>query len=243
MSVALAAVTIANELAYASDEECRTLPGSEQTKEKVIQTGAYIQSTAMIADFSQINDIKNHFCAFHPASTDRTRHIESHHFCSHLTEEVQQCVIFSAGDEKDPLANRRLIGIEYIVSERIFKSLPDEEKKYWHSHRYEDRAEEPIMTQLYKTYGKTIHTWQPDIHPDLPIGPPELMMSYTADGQIPTNVVLSRDERCKIDTIEKRKYPSKYLDPNFQTNPKADQFETTGKAVQFVPQEVEVKRN
>lgn len=29
----------------------------------------------------------------------------------------------------------RLIGVEYIISERLFKDLPPEEKKFWHSHR------------------------------------------------------------------------------------------------------------
>ena len=30
-----------------------------------------------------------------------------------------------------------LIGIEYIVSERVFDSLPEAEKPYWHPHNYE----------------------------------------------------------------------------------------------------------
>lgn len=40
-----------------------------------------------------------------------------------------------------------------------------------------DIAEQPAMLELQKTYGKTIHTWAIDIHPDLPLGPPSLMMS------------------------------------------------------------------
>jgi hypothetical protein len=31
----------------------------------------------------------------------------------------------------------RLIGIEYIISRRLYKGLPQEERKYWHSHQYE----------------------------------------------------------------------------------------------------------
>lgn len=30
-------------------------------------------------------------------------------------------------------------GIEYIVSDRIFETLPTEEQKLWHSHAYEVR--------------------------------------------------------------------------------------------------------
>lgn len=27
-----------------------------------------------------------------------------------------------------------MIGVEYIISERLFKTLPEDEKKLWHSH-------------------------------------------------------------------------------------------------------------
>jgi hypothetical protein len=36
--------------------------------------------------------------------------------------------------------NARLIGVEYIISERLFKLLPEEERKYWHSHSYEVKS-------------------------------------------------------------------------------------------------------
>lgn len=34
-----------------------------------------------------------------------------------------------------PASGARLIGIEYIITERLFRELPEEEKKYWHSHQ------------------------------------------------------------------------------------------------------------
>lgn len=36
-------------------------------------------------------------------------------------------------------ANARLIGIEYIISRRLFEGLPEEEKRFWHSHSHEVR--------------------------------------------------------------------------------------------------------
>ena len=33
--------------------------------------------------------------------------------------------------------NARLIGTEYIISDKLFETLPEEEKVYWHSHKYE----------------------------------------------------------------------------------------------------------
>lgn len=60
--------------------------------------------------------------------------VEAHHYCSHLNEEVRQCIIYDSADN-----NARLIGIEYIISRRLFEALPEEEKKLWHSHQYEVR--------------------------------------------------------------------------------------------------------
>ena len=60
--------------------------------------------------------------------------VEAHHYCSHLNEEVRQCIIYDSANN-----NARLIGIEYIISRRLFESLPEEEKKLWHSHQYEVR--------------------------------------------------------------------------------------------------------
>ena len=58
--------------------------------------------------------------------------MEAHHFCACPNEDVRQCVIY---DSDKP--NARLIGTEYIISDKLFETLPEEEKVYWHSHKYE----------------------------------------------------------------------------------------------------------
>ena len=58
--------------------------------------------------------------------------MEAHHFCACPNEEVRQCVIY---DSDKP--NARLIGTEYIISDKLFATLPEEEKVYWHSHKFE----------------------------------------------------------------------------------------------------------
>ena len=58
--------------------------------------------------------------------------VEAHHFCACPNEEVRQCVIYDS-DRPDA----RLIGTEYIISAKLFEELPEEEKVYWHSHKYE----------------------------------------------------------------------------------------------------------
>jgi hypothetical protein len=82
--------------------------------------------------------------------------------------------------------NATLIGIEYVVTQQQYDSLPDREKPYWHAHREEfrpDRAD-PMMPELspeqaqaemimmLPTWGKVIITWNPN--DDLPSFPPQV---------------------------------------------------------------------
>jgi hypothetical protein len=159
------------------------------------------KSVAPSASFPPIGDIHAHVCGIHFYSGDMSRQIIAEHYCAHLNDEVLQCVLY---DSNKPGA--RLIGIEYIVSARIFESLPPEEKKLWHSHNYEvksgvltapgmgDTAEKDLMKALIGTYGKTWHTWQVDRGDKLPLGIPQLMMAFTADGQAKANIISERDK-------------------------------------------------
>lgn len=103
-----------------------------------------------------------------------------------------------------------------------------------------DAAEQPAMLELQRTYGKTIHTWAVDIHPDLPLGPPNLMMSYTGDGQCPDDLVNARDNHVGVNTLSKRKLRAEYL-PEYERSADVDQWEKTGKGVVFKPEEEDLK--
>jgi hypothetical protein len=104
-----------------------------------------------------------------------------------------------------------------------------------------DTAEQPAMLELQKTYGKTIHTWAVDISPDLPLGPPNLMMSYTQDGQIDPSMVEARDQRLGISTEDKKALRKTYL-PRYEKNVGADEWEKTGKGVGLVVEEVDIAK-
>ncbi len=56
------------------------------------------------------------------------------------------------------------------------------------------------MRRLVSTYGKTWHTWHSELHPQLPVGIPALMMSFTADGQLNPMLVSQRDRNLNVDT-------------------------------------------
>ncbi|MEX2045155.1 MAG: OBAP family protein [Opitutus sp.] len=160
---------------------------------------------------SPVAAIHAHLCGFHFYSGDMKRSLRVEHYCSHLNPDVFQCVIYDSDQ-----ANARLIGIEYIISEALFNGLPSEEKKLWHSHRYEvmsgllvapglsTAAETALMQELVNTYGKTWHLWQVDRGDQLPLGLPKLMMGFTADGQIGAQMVVARDHGQGIDSATVR---------------------------------------
>ncbi len=175
-------------------------------KTRVLETGA-----RLLQGSGPVNSIHSYVCGFHFYSGEMDRQVIAHHYCSHLNEDVLQCVIYDSNCE-----NARLIGIEYIISEELFHTLPDDEKPLWHSHRYEiksgllvapglpEAAEKQLMKKLVTTYGKTWHTWQIDRGDVLPFGVPQLMMGFTGDHQIDPRLVSERDRWIGVSTEQKR---------------------------------------
>ncbi|MBD8595366.1 OBAP family protein [Pseudomonas sp. CFBP 8758] len=160
-----------------------------------------------------------HFYNGHPGAQ-----MEAHHYCSILNEEVIQCVIYD-GNVKDA----KLMGVEYIISAGLFAKLPTAEKALWHSHVHEVKsgqliapgipapAEHALMEKLVNTYGKTWHTWHTDLDKQVPLGVPQLMMGFTADGQIDPALVRERDKRFGVDSDSKKAaradIPAPAIDP------------------------------
>ena len=49
-----------------------------------------------------------------------------------MNQDFAQCALFD-GNGRDA----RLNGVEYIISEKLFETLPHEERQYWHPHNAE----------------------------------------------------------------------------------------------------------
>ena len=58
------------------------------------------------------------------------------------------------------------------------------------------------MERLAHTYGKTWHTWHTDQDKALPVGVPQLMMGFTADGQADPTMVEQRNQRLRVDAAK-----------------------------------------
>jgi hypothetical protein len=183
-------------------------PGAEASaKTRMLEGGS-----AILQDKKPVEALNVYVDGFHFYNGDLQAQMEAHHYCSVMNEDVRQCVIFDGNGRE-----AKLMGVEYIVSRRVFERLPLEERKLWHSHSYEvksgtliapgipEAAEHELMEQMVGTYGKTWHTWHTDHGNALPVGHPMLMAGFTADGQADPKMIQARDDRMGVDTAERRK--------------------------------------
>lgn len=174
-------------------------------------TGQAAAEAAEPHDQTPLDECGLYLCAFHIAKKDPKFQVEAHHYCSRVADEVHQCVIFDSADK-----GAKILGVEYIISDRLYRTLPDAEKKYYHPHTYEvlagllvapgmaEGAEHELMGKLVTTWGKTWHTW-PDPKTPVPMGEPLLMWAYTKDGQIDPAMLADRDRRLQVSTPKARK--------------------------------------
>lgn len=205
--------TIAALPAFAQDARPRTAPAGEPKAPKTLalEAGAKaLQGNAPLAGF----DV--YLVGFHPMKDAPENQIEAHHFCHQVNEDMAQCALF---DGNTRTANMN--GIEYIISEKLFNTLPAGERKYWHPHNGEilsgqlvapgipDAAEHALMKTKMNSYGKTWHVWNTGYNgkrgDGLPLGPAQLAWSFSRDGEILPNLQEERDTKLKIQTSEKRK--------------------------------------
>jgi len=202
-------------------------PGApKDAKTKTLEAGA-----AVMQDKTPLGKLNAYLDGFHLYSGNLHGQMEAHHYCENVNEDLKQCVIFDGNGE-----SARIMGVEYIVSAKLFATLPVEEKRLWHSHAYEVKsgaliapgipevAEHELMEKLVSTYGKTWHTWHTDDAANtLPLGHPMLMMGFTADGQLRPELVADRDRRFGVSTQRKRE--SRADIPTPPKDPEADAWE------------------
>lgn len=182
-------------------------PGADASaKTKALEAGA-----AALQNKPPIDALNAYLDGFHFYNGNMQGQMEAHHYCSILNEDLIQCVIYDGNVD-----DAKIMGVEYIVSEKLFVTLPEAEKSLWHSHVHEVKsgmliapgipevAEHALMEKLVGTYGKTFHTWHTDLQKVLPIGVPQVMMGFTADNQADPAMVAARDERFGISSAEKK---------------------------------------
>ncbi|RMY43833.1 hypothetical protein D0864_15743 [Hortaea werneckii] len=202
----------------------------ESTRNKTLETGA-----GLVQNFGPPKRLCAHLNAFHTYYNEPGRHVEANHYCAHLNEDVRQCILY---DSDKP--NARLIGIEYMIKPHLYEKLDPEERKLWHSHVFEvksgmlimptptavpnavwEQAENKEMEEVVVLYGKVYHLWQTDRGDPLPLGPPQLMTSFTSAEQFDfAGTVGERDKRFGVDSKEKAESRAYIREP--EIHPDAD---------------------
>lgn len=126
-------------------------------------------------------------------------------------EDFAQCALYDANTR-----DANLNGIEYIISEKLFETLPTEERQYWHPHNYEilsgqlvapglpELASKELMRSKMNSYGKTWHVWQSTGGDKLPLGQAMLAWSFNRDGEARPTLVEQRNRTMGIDSAEIR---------------------------------------
>ena len=204
-----AAALCAMPAAYAQDsnEPKTVVPGeAKSAKTRTLEAGArLLQGNAPLHGF----DV--YLVGFHPMKERPEMQMEAHHYCHQVNEDFAQCVLFDGNTDK---ANMN--GVEYIISEKLFGTLPEEERKYWHPHNGEilsgqlvapgipKAAEMSLMKTKMNSYGKTWHVWHTGMAGQagdkLPLGDPMLAWSFSRDGEILPGLVEKRDKTMGVDT-------------------------------------------
>ncbi|KAA0052591.1 hypothetical protein IC582_017795 [Cucumis melo] len=210
------------------------------------------KGSSMLQSLNPLKQISHHACTFALYAHDLSRQIETHHYVSRLNQDFLQCAVYDSDTN-----NAHLIGIEYIVSDRIFETLSPDEQKLWHSHAYEvksglmvhpripEMVAKPELENIAKTYGKFWCTWQVDRGDKLPMGAPALMMSpqATGVGMVREELLQKRDEYYNICTHAIKGSRVEIEEPEW-INPQADywkQHDGKGFAIDIVPTDMKLR--
>jgi len=168
------------------DEEDKG-PHTPGEKEK-ISTRIGEKLAKVVQKHSPINEFDTHLTAVLVDSRNPDKQVPVHLYVSHINEDFMQALIMD--DETD---DARLIGIEYIITPKLFDQLTVEERKLWHSLNYLVRSgvlvaprlpaviEHKLMKDLAPTYGKAIYIWNKE-DSFLPVGIPQFLSAPTHEG-------------------------------------------------------------
>ncbi|WP_249222993.1 DUF1264 domain-containing protein [Noviherbaspirillum sp. L7-7A] len=161
---------------------------AKSAKTKTLEAGArLLQSKAPLRDF----DV--YLVGFHPLKDHPDTQIEARHYCHQVNQDFAQCVLFDGNTGRANMND-----VEYIISEKLFAGLPEEERKYWHPHNGEtlsgqlvalgipQATEKSLMKTKIYSYGTTWHSWNTGMAGQagdrLPLGDPMLAWSFSRYG-------------------------------------------------------------
>ena len=179
-------------LALADSLPQPTLSAADSTpkslKTKALETGArFLQDTTPVQQLEIYLDGFHNYHSEAKLPGEQQHQMRVAHYCQELSEDLEQCAIYDGNTR-----TAHLIGVEHIISDALYRALPEAEKRYWHPHDAEvatgnltapgipEPALQALLDKARTTHGKTWHVWDPQQHP-LPFGEAKLMWAIAAD--------------------------------------------------------------
>eukprot|EP01114_Cavostelium_apophysatum_P023950 TRINITY_DN91_c0_g1_i6.p1 TRINITY_DN91_c0_g1~~TRINITY_DN91_c0_g1_i6.p1 ORF type:complete len:759 (-),score=252.22 TRINITY_DN91_c0_g1_i6:295-2571(-) len=182
-----------------TSDDTPTAPGDARS----VGTRLVDATTYMLQSKSPIRSITTHLCGIDVASENPNKQIASHYYLARLSEDFSQAVMYDSDK-----ADAKLIGVKFIISEKLYKTLPADEQKLWSSNSFgvssgalvapsvPTSIEYKLMEQLAPTYGKTFGFWNES--DSLPLGKPSILMAPTREGMINPQLWKQRDSTLGI---------------------------------------------
>jgi hypothetical protein len=162
-----------------------------------------------------------HLSGFRPMKHMPAQQMEARHFCRQVDADFAQCALFDGNTRE---AN--LDGIGYIISARLFETLPAGQCAFRHAPDdgipsgsllapgIPEAVGRGLIRLRMNSYGKTWHVWDTgaEARPGdrLPPGAAHLAWSFNRDGEADPSMLAARDRRTGIETAarrEQRKQP------------------------------------
>ncbi|QGH66105.1 DUF1264 domain-containing protein [Xanthomonas oryzae pv. oryzicola] len=188
-----------------------TPPGAtESAKTNVLKAGAQVLQPS-----DPVGKLDIYLVGFHRLNEAPNEQMEAHHYCQQVNHDFAQCALYDGNTDRT-----NLTGIQYIISEKLFARLPEQERRFWHPHNSEilsgqlsahnlpQVAERELMRSKIDSDGKTRHTWrsrQGTTPGDtLPPGEPMLAWSFNRDGELQQPLITQRDKVASVSTAQRR---------------------------------------
>jgi Protein of unknown function (DUF1264) len=126
------------------------VPGADRTA----KTGALETGANLVQAKAPVEKIAMYLNGFHVSQDDPKMQMEAHHYCNQANEDLAQCLLFDGNT-----ADARMIGIEYVISEKLYNTLPAGEKALLASAQRRDSVwatpNAPVfLTSLKKRHSK-----------------------------------------------------------------------------------------
>jgi hypothetical protein len=166
--------------------------------------GGHQATSGVKAPIAEVLHCPLAFAGVHLLKELPERSVVAYHYCKSLNDEICQCILY---DGTGPDA--KLIGTEYLITDEVYRKLPQQERTFWHDHRYEVDAgllrsltqtgdeERATLAKVRTLWGKIFHTWVSGT--TFPHGPARLFWSVTGEDPyvLPADVKLPYELKTK----------------------------------------------